>query len=242
VSALIRDLPWMSPEEGSTVVSFVREHGIRDVLELGFHHGVSTCYFAAGVGPQGRVTTIDREEARSLEPNIHELLRRCGFAERVTIHYEPSTYTWRLMKLLEEDPTPRFDLCFIDGAHTWAEDGFAFLLADRLLRDGGWIILDDLDWTFSRAPDAYTRSVARVLVTEERNTAQIRKVYELLVKSHPSYGEFKTEGHWAYARKLGSQRAGEIRTERIVRTLPVPVETLHELMARERAARDPGTR
>ena len=37
------------------------------------------------------------------------------------------------MKMLEDDPEPRFDFCYIDGVHNWADDGFAFFLIDRLL-------------------------------------------------------------------------------------------------------------
>jgi len=124
------------------------------------------------------------------------------------------------MKLLEEDPAPRFDLCFVDGAHSWGEDGLAFFLADRLLEVGGWMIFDDLDWTRASAPDPVNRRLARKLAPDERHTAEVRKVYELLVKPHPSYGEFRTEEFWAYARKLGAAAAGQVRTETVVRTLP----------------------
>jgi len=41
------------------MTAFIRRHGTKRVLELGFHHGVSTCYLAAAVGPAGTVLTID---------------------------------------------------------------------------------------------------------------------------------------------------------------------------------------
>jgi predicted O-methyltransferase YrrM len=237
VASIVGELPWMGPTEGDAIVSHVREHGARHVLELGFYHGVSTCYLAAGVGELGSVTTIDRVEARALEPNVETLLERCGLRERVTVYYEPRSYNWRLMKLLEADPAPRFDLCFIDGAHSWAEDGFAFFLVDRLLLDGGWIIFDDIDWSVATAPDAYSRSLAGKLTAEESATAQIRRVYELLVKTHPSYGDFRVEAHWAYAHKLGSLASSAVRTETVVKTLPVPVAEFRELMRWSRRRR-----
>ena len=237
VSRRIGDLPWMTPAEGERLISFMRGAELHSALELGFCHGVSTCYLAAGVGPNGSVTSIDRAEARSLTPNVEALLERCSLRERVTVCYEPRSYNWRLMKLLEADANPRFDLCFIDGAHSWLEDGFAFLLCDRLLREGGWMLFDDLDWTLAAAPDADSRALSRKSTPEERNTPQIRRVYELLVKTHPEYGDFRTDSGWAYARKLRRSEAGSLRTETVVRTLPVPVEMLHGLMQRSARGR-----
>ena len=46
--------------------------------------------------------------------------------------YDEHGYNWRLMKLLQADPTPRFDLCFVDGAHSWADDGFGLAQLHQL--------------------------------------------------------------------------------------------------------------
>ena len=51
----------------------------------------------------------------------------------------------------------KYDFCFIDGAHTWDTDGFAFCLVDRMLRPGGWIIFDDLNWTHAHSPTLANR-------------------------------------------------------------------------------------
>jgi predicted O-methyltransferase YrrM len=182
---------------------FVHRHGSRNILELGFRHGVSTCYLAAALDDigDGSITTIDLEAVHDEEPNVDQLLDRLGLAHLVQRFYEPTSYTWRLMKMLDDDPTPRFDLCYIDGAHDWFVDGFAFFLVDRLLRPGGWIIFDDLDWTFARSPAlSGTERVLR-MPAEERTTPQVRKVFELLVVTHPGYEQFRMDGDWAFARK-----------------------------------------
>lgn len=186
------------------------DDSIRDVLELGFCHGVSTCYLAAIVGSRGgHVTAIDLADARDNEPNADQLLTTTGLSDAVTLHYEPTSYIWRLMKMLEESPEPRFDLCYIDGAHSWAVDGFAFFLADRLLRPGGWIVFDDLRWTYATSPALHDSMFVRELPEDERLTPQIQRVYELLVKPHPSYGEFRVVDDWAFARKLPSVTAAD---------------------------------
>jgi predicted O-methyltransferase YrrM len=233
IKKLVGDLPWMSLEQGRVMTDFIHRHDIKNILELGFFHGVSTCYMAAAISAvqNGGIVTIDRETARSMAPNIEQLLDRVALRDKVRIFYEPRTYLWRLMKMLEEDPAPRFDLCFIDGCHFWETDGFAFLLADRLLRPGGWIIFDDLDWKISACPINKNAAWAMKMTEEERHTAQIRKVYELLVKTHPAYDQFRVELGWAYAHKISNSpafggAAGEVKKEIIVKTAPVPFEMI----------------
>ena len=50
---------------------------------------------------------------------------------------------------------------------------------------------------------------------DEKSVAQIRKVFELLVVTHPSYGEFKEKDGWALTQKLPAQTAavvGKVKT------------------------------
>ena len=237
VARKVGSLRWMTPAEGSKIISHIRDYGIRDVLELGFHHGVSTCYLAAGVGSSGSVTTIDQPAAGRLDPNVEALLERCGLRGRVTVFYEKKGYNWRLMKLLQSDLTPRFDLCFIDGSHLWADEGLAFFLCDRLLRPGGWIVFDDLDWTLASARAADGGVQDADAEADERNTAQVRQVYELLVKPHPQYADFRTDGFWGFARKQPAAAPGPIRTETVIRTLPVPMDRFRQLMEWSRQRR-----
>ena len=54
----------------------------------------------------------------------------------------------------------------------------------------------------------------KAMSREEQTVPQIRKVYELLVKQHPSYDEFAVIGDWAYARKVRHTAAGPVQTRR----------------------------
>ena len=149
----------------------------------------------------GKITTVDLEDTRAVEPNIEHLLKTLGLSEYVSVFYEPTSYTWRLLKLIEENPDPIFDFCYLDGAHDWFVDGFAFLLVDRLLLPGGWIVFDDIDWTYSLSPVLKDTERVKNMPLEEKETRQMRKVYDLLVKPHPNYNNFIVKGEWAYAQK-----------------------------------------
>jgi predicted O-methyltransferase YrrM len=206
----VKGIPHMTFSQAQIIRDVILKNQFQSLLELGFRHGVSTCYMAGALDDLGRGTilTIDLMNARKAEPCIDQLLADLGLTKYVTVIYEPTSYVWRLMKMLEENPSPRFDFCYIDGAHDWATDGFAFFLVDRLLQPGGLIIFDDLDWTYESSPALRNTERVRLMPQEEKSTPQVRKIYELLVKPHPAYGEFMVKDDWAYARRKSTQSNG----------------------------------
>lgn len=150
----------------------------------------------------GHLTTIDLKTAKTQRnPNIEELLDKLELNEYVTPYFENKSYTWRLMKLIEENPDPIFDFCYIDGAHDWYNDGFAFLLVDKLLKPGGWIIFDDLTWTFATSPSLKNTDYVKNMTDEEKNTPQIKKVFDILVKKNENYHNFSVIKDWGIAQK-----------------------------------------
>lgn len=197
-------IPHMVFSQGQKITDIILENRFQHILELGFRHGVSTCYMAGALDEMGsgHITTIDLENAQEASPNISDLLGDLGLEKYVDVCYDSISYNWRLMKMLEEDPTPRFDFCYLDGAHNWFTDGFAFFLVDKLLKPGGLIVFDDLDWSYASSPTWKNNEDVKRMSTDERNMPQVRKVFELLVQSHPSYGEFMERNGWAFARKL----------------------------------------
>ncbi len=200
---VLKNIPHMTFQQAQVMTKFILDNNCQNILELGFERGVSTCYMAAVLDEigNGSITTIDLDSTRTLQPNIESLLDNLNLSQYVTIYYESTSYTWRLMKFIEEQSKPLYDLCYLDGAHSWFDDGFAFFLVDKLLAPGGWIILDDVDWTFANSAGLKNSQMVKDMPEEERDTPQIRKVYELLVKTHPDYDKFKVSAGWAYARK-----------------------------------------
>ncbi len=203
-------VPYMSLAQAQVLDSLFTEFGIRDCLELGFYHGVSSAYIAAILKKNGggHLTTIDRRAAQQNSPNIEEILSGLELRDFVTVHYEEVSYNWRLMDFLESAPPPAFDFCYIDGGHRWEPDGFAFFLVEKLLRSGGWILFDDLNHSFlktytERGLVPATGEMPKGLGITEREfrTEQIRKVWELLVKTHPGFHNFREDERWGFAQK-----------------------------------------
>ena len=66
-------------------------------------------------------------------------------------------------------------------------DGLAVVLVEKLLRPGGWLLMDDLDWTYAQDPgrEATDGIVHRELIEPERTEPHLRAVFELIVAQHP---------------------------------------------------------
>ena len=118
------DLPHMSRGYAERIEAFICEQRIANVLELGFAHGKSSAVIAATLRDlsRGHLVTIDRVQAQDIRPNIDEVLAALDLTAWVTVHYKSKSYTWRLMRMLEDCPYPVFDFCYIDGAHSWDAD------------------------------------------------------------------------------------------------------------------------
>ena len=189
-----------SPERCAQLYDFVRERRPAHCLELGFAHGISTCYIAAALEATGagHLTSVDNLSALEREPSADELLARTGLRHRVDLVHEKTSYTWYLRGVMRERLRdgaiePVYDFCFIDGAHSWEVDGFALLLVERLLRPGGTIVMDDLTWRFDeRWPD---------MPDEERALPQMTEVLELLATTDAAFDEVRTDGDWAWLHK-----------------------------------------
>ena len=146
VARAVAGVPFMSPEQGRLVHDHIARSGAVDVLELGTAHGVGAAYMASA---GARVTTVDHAGA-SYDPSPEEVVARAGVADRVTIVREFSSYTWWLKERVQErsdthgNVDPCFDFVYLDGAKNWTIDGLAVVLVEKLLRPGGWLLMDDL--------------------------------------------------------------------------------------------------
>ena len=188
------------------------DNNFKDILELGTGNGISACYIAAALdeNSSGLITTMDKLYAKNMDVNILKLLDITKFHKYVKPVFTDSTYNWELMKLIKKRTIngrckPIFDFCFLDGAHTWEVDGCAFFLAEKLLKPGGWMLFDDLDWNFQKMlRQGFKDEWIMEIPEEERRVCQAGKIFSLLVQQHPNFTNVKKEGSrygWARKRK-----------------------------------------
>ena len=213
VRAIVEGVPNMTPDDGKVVYDLILKANATNCLELGFAHGTGSCYMGAALQETGgRLISIDNQSAKDRDPNIVDQLKKAGLEDVVQPIFAPTSYNWELMRLIEEHThggvcRPFLDFCYIDGSHQWEIDGFAFTLVDKLLKPGGWVLFDDLYWTLegsSIKDDDWVRRLPEV----ERQTPQVQKIYELIVKQHPGYVNCRIVGWWGWAQKNPERDTG----------------------------------
>ena len=168
---------------------------IKNYAEIGVYEGDTAHLVAHALEPGATMQLFDyTEKIREVEARLKadESLVDKDLDVRLTpnsdIFYD--SYNWSLAQCLMEGLS--YDMVFIDGAHTWHHDGMAFMLADKMLRPGGIVVFDDVDWALAISktmrPLAYPEIVGQY--TEDQIMAlQVKMIIDLLVKPDPSYEE-----------------------------------------------------
>lgn len=217
VQQLLEGIPYISPFAARRLYDFIVGGSVEECLEVGFAHGTSSCYIAAALQEKGagHLTSVDLVDT-PFDPTIEHLLDRTGLSSYVTVVREVGSYTWFLKRQIQTSTKdgwcePLYDFAFVDGPKNWTIDGCGFFLIDKLLREQGWILFDDLDWTYAGSLPPGTEEADRVDLTlmapDELREPHVRKIFELLVMQHPSYSEFKIENEsWGWARKAAGER------------------------------------
>jgi predicted O-methyltransferase YrrM len=218
VARAVAGIPFMSPAQGRLIYDHIRSTGARDVLELGTAYGVGAAYMAAA---GANVTTVDFAGA-AYDPSPEETARRAEV--QFTIVREFSTYTWWLKEQIAAradahgNVEPAYDFVYLDGAKNWTIDGLAVVLVEKLLRPGGWLLMDDLEWTYADAGgrEATDGIVHRDLSEPERTEPHLRAVFDLIVAQHPSFTELRRQDEWwGWARKApGEPRRYTVETSK----------------------------
>lgn len=200
-------VPFMKEKQAEYIKFFMKTFGLYNVLELGFAHGKSSAYIAAIIEDNGagKLTTIDKANAIYRDPPIEKVLSELDLRHWVNVVYAGRSYTWELGKMIKQDSKPFFDLCYLDAGHTWDVTGYGFFLVDLLLKSGGWIIFDDLDWTIakSEARSQNTNVNRHAKYSEEERQAKgVRMVFEHLVPHLGYINKFEeTAFGWGIAQK-----------------------------------------
>lgn len=198
--------PRTHPIRGRVLYQHIRRTRPERLLELGTARGGSAVYIAAALEANraGHLTSVDRRTGRLTEPSAEEVLDAAGLAGRVTLDQRFSTYTWFLKSEVERrlrpngTVRPKYDFIFIDGAKNWSTDGLAVVLAEKLLRPDGWLLLDDLGWSYGNNRTSarhYGIEIAK-LSDEERDQPHLRAIFDLLLRTNPAFDRFEIQDDW----------------------------------------------
>lgn len=130
---------------------------IRKTLEVGCAHGISSLCISAATARRNaaRHVIIDPEQNGDGWKGIGVAnLRRAGVTHFELIE-EPSEYA---LPRLAQAEGGSFDLVFIDGWHTFDHTLLDMFYANRLIRIGGYIVVDDYNWPAVHKAVSYFRN------------------------------------------------------------------------------------
>jgi predicted O-methyltransferase YrrM len=231
IADIVGNTPFTSPQRGMQLHHFIVAQRLYRCLELGFAHGVGTTWIAGAIQElgHGKVVGVDVTAAKARQPSAPELIAKAELDDFVELHFDAASYTWHLQRHLAEYQADPFDFIFIDGAHNWDTDGFAFFLCEKILKAGGWILFDDLNWTYASSPSLRGSAWVQAMPEEQKNARQVRAIWEKLVQDHPAFGNFVEDGEWGWAQKTLADSA-----PRKLEIITPPVSPLRKAVDRTR--------
>lgn len=122
------------------------------------------------------------------------------------------TYSWTLFEMLQEGR--QFDVIYVDGHHTFYIDLPAIILAEKLLKPGGYLLLDDIEWSLSFLKARMMRSLSQwyfyrtmydfsQYTKEQQSLPHIKMIAEELLIKHSDYAKDESLSfpHWWVLRK-----------------------------------------
>src|SRR5215218_3574756 len=176
------------PNQGT--VELFKAGGCKRYAEIGVYRGDTALQIASHLDGEGEIHLFDFEDrvadvAARLRDAGHENVVGHGNSRRLM-----DSYNWSLMSLLRDRSEPAFDYVFLDGVHTWGHDALAFLLADRLLAEGGYMDFDDYWWTIARSPSMGPEAfpaATKLYTAEQMEERQVALVVNLLVRGDARY-------------------------------------------------------
>jgi predicted O-methyltransferase YrrM len=132
----------VSPDEGDLLHSLITKYGVTRSLEIGCAFGISTLFICDALSRQEapRHTIIDPCQFSDGHGVGVANLRRAGFDFFELIEL-PSELA--LPSLLGQEK--RFQFALIDGWHTFDHTLLDFFYVNRLLEDGGIVVIDDVE-------------------------------------------------------------------------------------------------
>lgn len=204
---------FLLPEEAMVYIyEFIVANKLKSCVELGTGFGATSIVMATAVEVNGgnQVLTIDKYIHEPV--NVKTLMSHVGLKESaINVVADSLGYNWYMADLIraqshEDICEPLFDFCLLDGAHEWEPDALAFTLVAKLLKPGGWIAIDDINFCLRMIPN--WKETHGSHTDRELDTFQMGRVYDLIVKQRQDFTDF----HITHNGRIGWARKKPVQT------------------------------
>lgn len=139
---LIKIHSGIKTEEGKFLKKIVISNDIKKVAEVGMAFGISSMFISTGLKKtKGSLISIDPFQTKQWKDNGVNLLKSLKLDKNHTLIQKKSYIA--LPELLEKYGENSFDMIFIDGWHTFDYTLVDAFYSNKLVKVGGFIIVDD---------------------------------------------------------------------------------------------------
>lgn len=134
----------ISNAAGKLIGDLVLAHGVKSVLEIGLANGFSTLFIldALEQGGGGSLISLDPYQYRDWKGAGLKRVEEAGCS---CAHVFIERFSWQALPEMIND-NKYVDLAFIDGSHSFDNAFVDFYLIDRLLKNEGLLVFDDVGW------------------------------------------------------------------------------------------------
>jgi predicted O-methyltransferase YrrM len=131
----------ISQEMGTALYKLIKEKNLNNTLEIGMAYGLSSLFIcqAHRDKDEGLHNSIDPFQKKTWNSIGLSNIQRSNLDDILTFHEAPSHEA--LPRMLQGGS--RFDFIFIDGSHLFDYVLVDFFYADKLLKNGGYVMFDD---------------------------------------------------------------------------------------------------
>lgn len=198
-----------SPEVVLLLDQILKWNPAPNIAEVGVGVGATSVKIAERLDNRGLLFLFDfNHNVAALGADLNALgynnLRLHGSSKHT---YD--SYTWQLLKLAKfhqrANPDGFFDLIYLDGAHTFIHDVGSTALCKKLVKPGGYLLMDDYNWTFTTSPTMNPEKMPQVATwysKEQLETPHIKLVCEALLDGDPEFERDYLGGAVSHRRAL----------------------------------------
>lgn len=95
------------------------------------------------------------------------------------------SYSWILSDMVyaqrKNNKDGTFDIAYLDGAHSFIHDGLALCLLKELVKFDGYIIIDDLHWSYSKNQRCMASDFLELYTKEQLYECQVRRAVDMFI-------------------------------------------------------------
>lgn len=170
--------------------------------EVGVGIGASTVQFTRVLGPGDELHLFDRRhQVVELITDLEALPEGEGitFVDRSNEAKLYASYAWELAVWFRElrrakQPVEVFDFVYLDGAHQFLHDAAAVSVLKAMIKPGGYIVFDDMTWTFNGSPtlSPRVRPETAIEYTEDQlKLPHVELVVDVLMRTDRGWRQVK---------------------------------------------------